>query len=72
MSKHSNPTEQAMSEQELFSKVLDMLPITSDGAMSGEDYTAVLLRFAKAKARLRCNLHASLLGTTINFNKSPF
>ena len=51
MSKHSNPTEQAI---------------------SGKDYTAVLLRFAKAKARLRCNLHASRLGTTINFNKSPF
>lgn len=25
MSKHSNPTEQAMSEQELFSKVMDIL-----------------------------------------------
>ena len=42
------------------------------GAISGKDYTAVLLRFAKAKARLRCNLHAYRLGTTINFNKSPF
>ena len=27
MSKHINPTEQAMSEQELFSKVMDMLPL---------------------------------------------
>ena len=30
MSKHSNPTEQAMSEQELFSKVMDMLPLKAD------------------------------------------
>lgn len=30
MSKHSNHTEQAMSEQELFSKVMDMLPLKAD------------------------------------------